>query len=1338
MLRIIESVVIFNLDSNVVTTRNPSAAHTNITINDTVLQRVEGLMDTGAKSQSYADKTWVDRHRSILQPFSSPVNLLVTMADGVTIHPVQEALQLSISITAPDNSVYTAEISFLVFPMGGEIDLVVGLPDIIINFRPLLGQLLDEGYRKLRDDPDAYGKRLRLPQRQLDSGALSCASSRERGSLARMWTHEELRYPWHKSTLEPVPEEDLITEPDSAADISARLDTPYQEAVAEYERQIEELVPAAYKAANPTWKEQLMQQKVVNVYVHTDWTGLRIPPIEFDWAKDTPEYLACYQPKVVESMRQNIDAEIDRQLKYMYTPSTSRVCSPPVYTPKDRHPWVRICGNFSKINKFIVPEQTWQFDPRVEIEKLRKGRFYCQEDMANSYHQFPIGPITAQRLAIKTHKGVMQPRFIPEGTNPASAMEQHVYNNIFAPLVENAIVIHDGVLLIGETLEHLHQLRQELFDICDKWNVKLKISKSEVAMEEIEFFGLVVSHNSVRLSKDRLKGLAQIPFPECKKDVQRALGTFQWGAQFIPRYAALAAPISAMVKDDFDWKHSENWRTVKEAAFNELKRGVAESWKLAMPDRSLQWGTLGDASDIAAAAAIYQLAKGHDGAYYPQVLGFWSHAFSGAAKRWPAHKKELFAIVASHQYWEHWLRGKWHMVETDHRNLLYLEASEEAILQRWAAYMRQFQFAVCHRDGRFNPIDYPSRAIKQDVNEADIINVTPDTTDILRVVRQLCNPVILPRPPVLRAIPTASEPSTLSSGSSAPSAAEASQPQQSLDETTAVVPRTPEDLMRALHNSTVGHTGARVLWYRLNKFYPGHGISFQEVMNFVSRCGTCQITRRPLEYALEPLTANLRQPSFRSAVGCDFLTITPTDKVTESKGLLVIINLFARHVFLVPVKAFDAESAARGLFQYFTTFQRFEILQSDPGSHFINEVFNFLTRWLGMTRKIALSGRHQSCGVERVNKEILRHASAMVHDRRIHDRWDDALVLGCITDLLNNEVNSETGYTANQLMFGTIDTPYFGLPTEPIAGDKLPAFIDHLNNVIADVRAASLEYQRKLNLKRQGTTRDSPNYYQKGDFVLHLDHLPGAMKPSKLTPPFSGPYEVVSHEHEHNTVVCKHMTTHEIKPLYSGRLKIYEGTRQQAFEDACRDSDQYRVIAVLDWRGDPEKRTFMQFLVHFDDGTKTWLHFSKDLWENATFAAYCEAHRPLHLLNGSAQEAERSIVMRNRLTITEVQPGNIVFVDLRAFKTDWYNNTGLPSISPRAYVAELHWTRWTDSKAGKEHRQLDYFLPAFNQTVTGVGTDWVYRWGSVSAFDADRMVRVTEEMVTQYPGLAAT
>ena len=199
--------MIYNLDSNIVSTRNPSAVHTNIAIVGTSIQQSTGLLDTGAKSQSYADKMWVDRHRSILQPYSYPINLLVTLADGVTSHPCQEALRLSIAVTAPDKTVYTADVSFLVFSMGGEVDLVVGLPDIIIHFRPLLGQLLDEGHRRLSADPDAYGRRLRLPASTLAGSALPPVPSGESNCVGRMWTHEELAYPWHQDTLDPIPEE---------------------------------------------------------------------------------------------------------------------------------------------------------------------------------------------------------------------------------------------------------------------------------------------------------------------------------------------------------------------------------------------------------------------------------------------------------------------------------------------------------------------------------------------------------------------------------------------------------------------------------------------------------------------------------------------------------------------------------------------------------------------------------------------------------------------------------------------------------------------------------------------------------------------------------------------------------------------------------------------------------------------------------------------------------------------------------------------------------------------------------------------------------------------------
>ena len=53
----------------------------------------------------------------------------------------------------------------------------------------------------------------------------------------------------------------------------------------------------------------------------------------------------------------------------------------------------------------------------------------------------------------------------------------------------------------------------------------------------------------------------------------------------------------------------------------------------------------------------------------------------------------------------------------------------------------------------------------------------------------------------------------------------------------------------------------------------------------------------------------------------------------------------------------------------------------------------------------------------------------------------------------------------------------------------------------------------------------------------------------------------------------------------------------------------------------------MQFLVQFDGDEETiWLPYSKDLWENTTFAAFCEAHRPLHLLNGLANDASDNLI----------------------------------------------------------------------------------------------------------------
>ena len=92
------------------------------------------------------------------------------------------------------------------------------------------------------------------------------------------------------------------------------------------------------------------------------------------------------------------------------------------------------------------------------------------------------------------------------------------------------------------------------------------------------------------------------------------------------------------------------------------------------------------------------------------VIGFASKKFSEQAYRWDMFKKEAYAIFCGVKHFSYYLRGKPLVLETDHRNLLWIEKSEAAIVVRWRIYMQQFILWMRHIPGRHNIVaDWMSR-----------------------------------------------------------------------------------------------------------------------------------------------------------------------------------------------------------------------------------------------------------------------------------------------------------------------------------------------------------------------------------------------------------------------------------------------------------------------------------------------------------------------------------------------------------------------------------------------------------------------------------------------------
>ena len=101
------------------------------------------LFDTGALHGNYISLSFVNKYKSLLQPFLYPSNGMVKLADNKTIIKITQLAVLFISFLGHNNIEHTAEITFCVFPTTSN-DMIIGLPAIVDNFSELLKEMIDE------------------------------------------------------------------------------------------------------------------------------------------------------------------------------------------------------------------------------------------------------------------------------------------------------------------------------------------------------------------------------------------------------------------------------------------------------------------------------------------------------------------------------------------------------------------------------------------------------------------------------------------------------------------------------------------------------------------------------------------------------------------------------------------------------------------------------------------------------------------------------------------------------------------------------------------------------------------------------------------------------------------------------------------------------------------------------------------------------------------------------------------------------------------------------------------------------------------------------------------
>ena len=668
-----------------------------------------------------------------------------------------------------------------------------------------------------------------------------------------------------------------------------------------------------------------------------------------------------------------------------------------------------------------------------------------------------------------------------------------------------------------------------------------------------------------------------------------------------------------------------------------------------------------------------------------------------------------------------YLLGKEFTVETDHRNLLFLDFTDVPKLIRWRIFLQTF--AIKWRNIKGKDAVLPDLISRLFI----IMEDYEDPQEFWPSLAFLFSSEETPHQHQLFSLSSATpqQPIRIATNPGNPAAdldddvwLQASQQPAHIEldnennREKAGYPRSRLELLEKAHGGLNFHHGTHRLWAYLNKFYPGHRIPYAALNEFIQNCPICQKNRLHMteNNTLKPIIRSHYQEG-ASLLSSDYLFLGDATSL-NNKGAYVFSDYYKKHRGIYPMPGPSAYNLAVALFTHISRYGYQHVHISDRGSDYTSDGIAQAHQWLGIEHTLALTDVHTSNATERTNREVLQHIRTLLQDDPITlkeaggDRkieWDSPVFLAALHIVLNEQQSSETGYTPHELMFGPDSMKNYSFPA-PGKYFNANKFLRELGASLESLRSKSRAFMSAKSTERKElTNRLLQNVYQPGDHVCK--HLAKPLE-YKRQAPYQGPFKVI--QQTANDVEVENLITGEKQKFPVHVLKLFLGDDTAAYNAAKLDTQQHDVVRIRSAKGSPNKRMLMEFEVEFADGDIRWLPYSKDLEQTTHFETLCRLRHDLWpLLYTTAVLKSELQILRKPISPFPSFPW-FMYVDLRAFgDTEWYEQLPLPDSYHSIFVYECQIINFADPKT-KKKVQLFYPLIDLQENVDN---SWLHSWG---------------------------
>ncbi|KAK4386014.1 putative enzymatic polyprotein [Sesamum angolense] len=203
--------------------------------------------------------------------------------------------------------------------------------------------------------------------------------------------------------------------------------------------------------------------------------------------------------------------------------------------------------------------------------------------------------------AFSTPQGQYIWNVLPMGLANAPQIFQRKMDNLFKDYFEFMFVYIDDILIVSKNMkEHIKHL--EIFsDACYKEGLVLSEKKATIAVNKIEFLGILIDETCIELQEHIVEKIRNFPdILKDKKHLQSFLGVVNFAGIFIKDLAKYRKDFRPLLKEteSAKWK----WEEIHTQRVRELKQVCNNLPKLAIPQDEDELVVYTDANDYRWAA----------------------------------------------------------------------------------------------------------------------------------------------------------------------------------------------------------------------------------------------------------------------------------------------------------------------------------------------------------------------------------------------------------------------------------------------------------------------------------------------------------------------------------------------------------------------------------------------------------------------------------------------------------------------------------------------------------------------------------------------------------------